>query len=569
MTLAEFQKILKKNKIDAYLITRNNMFLGQDILPEENKIMELTGFSGSAGNLIVFRDKAVLFVDGRYEIQSKLETNPEEVEVHCTKAASFFSWLIQNYCSAGKQLKLCFDPWCWSIRDYNFYSRSCGDCVKFIEDDKQLLGSRIFATENTDFELDISYAGVGSEEKIAGICKFLQQNKLQAYLFTAADSVSWILNRRSRTLPDSPVVRSYLLVTADGQTHHISDFGCGIKNIAAKLRHLLKKYKKQTLGLSFDNTPQKIISLLSKDGCKNIPDPAIAEKAVKNPVELQGMINAHRRDAVAVIEFLSRFEQNRKKMSELDVVEQLLTQRKKQNLFFSGSFETIAGSGPNGAIVHYAPTKQSNRMLDDDSLLLLDSGAQYYDGTTDITRTLALGTPSPQMVEDFTVVLKSHIALASSLFPEKTEGQALDGICRRELWLHGKNYNHGTGHGVGCFLNVHEGPHSLSPKAPAQPFKAGMVTSIEPGYYKENAYGIRIENLYYVAPTEETGLEIPMLRFVPLTLVPIDKRLINKYLLNEGEILWLNDYHQKVYNELRPLVSEEASNWLKEACSPL
>lgn len=569
MTLSEFQKLLKKNKIDAYLVTRNNMFLGQDVLPEENKIMELTGFSGSAGNLIVFQDKAVLFVDGRYEIQSKLETNPEEVEVHCTKAASFFSWLMQNYRPENKPLKLYFDPWCWSAGNYNFYSRGCEETVRFIEDDKQLLGPRVLTTENTDFELDIRYAGVSSEEKIAGICSFLRQHKLQAYLFTAADSVSWILNRRSRTLPDSPVIRSYLLVTADGETHLFSDFSAGNKNAAVSLSRLLKKYKKQSLGLSFDCTPQKIISLLPKDGCKNIPDPAVIEKAVKNPVELQGMINAHRRDAAAIIEFLCRFDQNRKKMSELDVVEQLRACRQKQNLFFSDSFSTIAGSGPNGAIVHYAPTRQSNRPLDNDSLLLLDSGAQYYDGTTDITRTLALGSPSAQMIEDFTLVLKSHIALASSLFPEKTEGQALDAVCRRELWLHGKNYNHGTGHGVGCFLNVHEGPQSLSPKAPPQPFKTGMITSIEPGFYKENAYGIRIENLYYVAPAEDKDLKIPMLCFTPLTLVPIDKRLINKYLLNEGEILWLNRYHDKVYNELRPLVSEEAANWLKEACSPL
>ena len=271
----------------------------------------------------------------------------------------------------------------------------------------------------------------------------------------------------------------------------------------------------------------------------------------------------------SVIKFLYWLEHNWQGCNELDVVRKLHEFRAAEELFYSNSFETIAAFGPDGAIVHYQPTPQTNRELTADSVLLLDSGAQYYDGTTDITRTIAIGSPEKEIADSFTQVLKAHIAVASACFPENASGCALDGLARAQLWNFGKDYNHGTGHGVGCFLNVHEGPHSLSARNTGVPLKSGMISSIEPGYYKEGAYGIRIENLACIVNADNEEFPLPMLKFEPLTLVPIDKRLINKYLLNHHETAWLNQYHRRVFEEISPLLEPELQQWLEKACAPL
>ena len=288
-------------------------------------------------------------------------------------------------------------------------------------------------------------------------------------------------------------------------------------------------------------------------------------KATKNQTELTGIRQAHLRDGVAVTKFLCWLDKNWQGKTELDIVERLHQFRAKGELFFSESFTTIAAGGANGAIVHYHPTTKTNAPLSKDSLLLLDSGAQYLDGTTDVTRTIALGNPNQQMAEDFTLVLKSHIALNTAHFPLGTTGHELDAIARAPLWISGQDYNHGTGHGVGCFLNVHEGPQRISHKGNDYPLQAQMITSIEPGIYKEGQYGIRIENLVEIVPAATAGY----LQFANLTLIPIDKRLINKYLLSEDEINWLNDYHQRVEQALSPHLSPAEKQWLQEACSPL
>ena len=289
-------------------------------------------------------------------------------------------------------------------------------------------------------------------------------------------------------------------------------------------------------------------------------------KAEKNETELAGMIACHKRDGVALIQLLYWLDNNWKGKTELDVVEKLHEFRQQQNLFFSESFETIAGTAENGAIVHYQPTIKTNKILQENSLLLLDSGGQYLDGTTDVTRTIALGQPTSEMIHDFTLVLKGHIALSQAVFPEGTCGLCLDVLARRPLWREGKDFKHGTGHGVGCFGNVHEGPNRISSNGSLYGFKKNMITSIEPGYYKENAYGIRIENLVYskVSAEYENYLE-----FEPLTLVPIDKRLIDVYLLDSGERDWLNNYHRKVYESLAACVNDNVKKWLKASCSPL
>ena len=277
------------------------------------------------------------------------------------------------------------------------------------------------------------------------------------------------------------------------------------------------------------------------------------------------MRNAHLRDGATVTSFLCWLEQHWPETDELGVVAKLHEYRCRQQNFFSESFDTIAGFGSNGAIVHYQPRPQTNRKLSSGSLLLLDSGAQYLDGTTDTTRTIALGTPSPEQIDDYTRVLQAHIALSTAIFPEKTTGRALDALAREPLWRHGLDYAHGTGHGVGCFLNVHEGPVGISTTYSDTPLQAGMITSIEPGYYKAGHYGIRIENLVEVIPAGREGF----LAFSPLTLIPYDRRLINKSLLSPEELDWLNHYHRHVKQSLSPLLPPDERQWLEQACTPL
>ncbi len=557
MTLTDLQKQLISHKLDAYIITRNNMFLGQDVLPEENKLTELTGFTGSAGNLIVFRDHAVLLVDGRYDIQAQKQTNPQQIEVICTRD-SIGSWIQSNIKDA---CKFAFSPWCHAIAEVDYWKRALSQ-HEFIEDKDELLGARVSAKEAEIFELEEQFAGISSEEKISYLTNFCAENKLDAYLICECDSVSWLLNLRSDLLADTPILRAFALVSASGDVSlFINDF--------SKLEQELENYRGKTIGVAYNRTPKKLQTLMKekKIWLSNLNNPVIDWKTAKNPVEIAGFKAAHLRDAVALCRFLHWFENNTQDLDELGVVSKLRQFRQQGEHFYSDSFATIAGFGPNGAIIHYQPTPETNRKLENGSVLLLDSGAQYLDGTTDITRTLAIGTPTQELKDSYTQVLKAHIAVADALFPLNTPGLALDTISRAALWRYGKDYAHGTGHGVGHFLAVHEGPQSLSLKSLA-PLKKDMVTSIEPGFYKEGEYGIRIENLALIVETA-TNFISPMLKFEPLTLVPFDKRLINKMLLTPEELSWIDAYHQQVLDKVAPLLPADVAAWLQEACQKL
>lgn len=558
MTLTELQKILIKNDTDAYIVTRNNMFLGQDVLNEENKVKELTGFSGSAGNLIVFRDKAVLFVDGRYELQAAMEVDPAAVSVVTTRD-TLATWMQNNLDSP---CKIFYNPWCHSISEIDYWNRALKKHT-FIANDKDLLGSRLSARKPEIFELGIEFSGVSMEEKISYLTEFMTKKSLDAFFISECDSLSWLTNLRSDCLPDTPILRAFAVVDRGGE---ISLFTSDFKQIEVELA----QYKGRSIGLSFKQTPRQIYNIMKdhRIWMENTENPINAWKAVKNPVELNGFQKAHHRDGLSVIRFLHWLENNWQGQDELSIVGKLHHFRARNQHFYGNSFETIAGFASNGAIVHYHPENATNKQLEAGSLLLLDSGAQYYDATTDITRTVAIGKPSTEMIDSFTQVLKAHIAVASAYFPVGTAGSALDALSRAQLWQYGKDYNHGTGHGVGTFSNVHEGPNSISTKGNA-PFAAHMISSIEPGYYKENAYGIRIENLAYTEMVSNPDFSKEMLCFKILTLVPIDKHLINKYLLNQQELDWLNNYHAQILQELRPDLEPEVADWLEQACSPL
>lgn len=561
---------MKQNKIDGYLLPRNNMFISEDIHPAENKIMKLCGFSGSAGTLLIMKEgKSYLFVDGRYELQAPSETNQEEVEVICTTKISMYDWL-QNHLSKGFRLGL--NPQTISIAEYSKLQHKLPQIKIFateeiIDKDHPLIKGRVF-------EHNIEYAGVSREEKIGNIMSFLSKHNKDGWLFCAADSVSWLLNLRSKCLPDTPIVRAYAWVGENGEVAIFGgnlDFDKLTPNFSVyditELDSFLKKHKKTNVYIDEKYTPLYIAKLAKKHKISLYQHTDICElqKAIKNPIELQGIRKAHIRDAKAVINFLYWLENNFEGQTELEIVDKLHEFRAKEKNYFSESFETIAAFGTNAAIVHYHPTTKTNKELKSGSLLLLDSGAQYYDGTTDITRTIAIGKPSQEMINNFTLVLKGHIRLSQAIFPIGTSGQNIDALARLDLWKEGKDYHHGTGHGVGCFLNVHEGPHRISTSGSQQALQEGMITSIEPGYYKENAYGIRIENLVEVISNAQSST----LSFVPLTLVPIDKHLINEKLLTKEEKDWLNHYHERIEQTISKNLSTEVREWLKQACAKI
>ena len=562
MKLTDLQQTLQQRKIPALLVTRNKpYFVGEDILPQENKILSLSGFSGSAGNLLITADKAWLFVDGRYSIQARNETDADKVTV-VDYSGSFAE--ILEICKQNHIKQVAYNPACLSVATVRFLKKHAPD-IAFSED-CNILKDNTTATAVKVFAHDMKFCGKSSREKCAEAVADLP-NFIDAMLICDSAVISWLSNLRAYDLPDTPIIRSWGLLDRKGTLTLIAD---NLEKYGfvpfADLPKLLSKYKGKTIFMDEKQTPQIIYALLPR-GIKiesKINNPITEHKLTKNPVELAGYQNSHLRDGVALSKFLCWLEENYQGLSELDVVKKLKAHRQEQDLFFSDSFATIAATAENAAIVHYQPDENSNKKLQNNSVLLLDSGAQYYDGTTDVTRTIALGNPSDEIKDAFTQVLKAHIALAAAIFPENTSSDVLDGLCREALWRYGKDYKHGTGHSVGYFSDVHEAPFGISYRS-HMPIKANYITSIEPGYYKENAYGIRIENMVYATPAEYEGF----LKFQYLTLVPIDKRLINKYLLNEDEVSWLNQYHRRVYESLCPYMNNKERQWLEGACASL
>ncbi len=561
MTIDDVQKQMST---DAVIIFRNNQFLGQDILKEENQILKLTGFSGSAGTLVITKKKAFLFVDGRYEIQAKKQTNSKNVTVIIESSEyNINTWLKENMSCAS----IAYNPWQISEARLQKMKRMLPK-TEFVSQPQIITTKRA-----TVFEQPLKYAGKKVVDKVKALKIQMKEDDCDAIFIGAADSVSWLLNLRSNALPETPIIRAMALVTKKGSVTIFADNLVLPKDFKieiiplAKIKSAFQDHGIKKIMLDFTTTSSTIVETCRTEGIKiiNKVDLCASMKAEKNSVELKGMINAHIKDGVAMCRFLAWFEKNYQNKDEMDIVNKVLSFRKQQELFHSVSFRTIAGSGANAAIVHYQPTEKQCSKIKNNSVLLLDSGGQYQDGTTDITRTIAVGKPNKNMIEKFTLVLKAHIALSSQQFPENTSGPRLDAICRSIMWQYGLDYKHGTGHGVGCFLNVHEGPQSISMSGSNYPIKSNMVMSIEPGYYQENTFGIRIENLVYVAKSSAVGF----LKFVPLTLVPIDFRLIDKYLLNEREIKWLNEYHRMVYKFIAPHLNKQECEWLQKACSPL
>lgn len=558
MDIKSIQKELKAQKLSGRIFTLGNLFIGEDILPEENRICELTSFTGSYALLFVTPAKAYLFVDGRYELQAKKEVNLRRIEIVKLSEISFCSWLKNNF--AKSSARIAYNPWIISLSTLNGLKKLL-PAAEFIPaaDAGRLLSPKPVKV----FTHQKKFTGQVSKDKLAQFAAHIKKCGLDAFLVTSAASTSWLLNLRSNALPYTPVFRAYVLVEKNGAYKVFAentDYETALP--FAKLAEILPRYAK--LGADFCSTPAAIAGFAAQ--LADTADAVAAMKAVKNPTELKGMRNAHLRDGVALTKFLFWLSKNYKGKTETEVAEKLLAFRKKELNFYSESFAAIAGFGANAAVVHYHADEKSAAVLKKNAVLLLDSGGQYYDGTTDVTRTIALGEPSADMTEKNTLVLKAHIALASAVFPQQTSGSELDLIARQPLLKQGLDYEHGTGHGVGFFSDVHEGPARISVHAKnSAPLAAGMVTSIEPGYYKENAFGIRIENLYTVKPAKNPKY----LHFEVLTLAPIDKKLINKYMLTTEELTWLNRYHRQVFLSLKKYLTRQELEWLREACAPL
>lgn len=558
MDIKLIQKELKQQKLTARLFTLGNLFINEDILPEENQIFALTKFSGSYAILLITQTKAFLFVDGRYELQAKKEVNLRQIEIVKLSEISFYSWLKKNYFATFARIS--YNPWVISLEKINELSALLpkAEFVPITSAEKLLSPKKAKIIVHQK-----KFTGKVSKEKITEFTKYLKKQNLDAFLITSAANVSWLLNLRSNALPYTPIFRAYALIEKNGTAKIFSEH-CDYTSALpfSALEKILPTYSQ--LGADFSTTPAIIKTFAPQ--IKHHPDEISKIKAIKNQTELKGIKNAHIRDGVALSKFLFWLSKNYKGKTETEIAEKLLSFRKKELNFFSESFPTIAGFGSNAAIVHYHAQERTAATLKKNSLLLIDSGAQYFDGTTDVTRTVALGTPSADMIEKNTLVLKAHIALASAVFPQNTSGNELDLIARQPLLQKGLTYEHGTGHGVGFFSNVHEGPARISihAKHSASLF-AGMITSIEPGYYKENAFGIRIENLYAV----KTLRNSKFLNFEVLTMAPLDKKLINKYILSAEEIAWINKYHQTVFANLKKYLTKQELEWLKDACAPI
>ncbi len=547
----------------------------------------LSGFTGSAGDLVITADKALLWIDSRYFLQGAqqiADTPFELMKDGLPGTPSIARWLADNVPSGqtvGIDGMLFSHAGVEGLR--NTLQRHAIHLATNFDPMSRIWADRPALPQDKVIVHDIRYAGVSATDKIAAALAEAAAQGADSVLLTALDEIAWTLNIRSTDVPCNPVATSFLYLSPKGAKLFID---------SAKLTSETETYLRDA-GVSVapysDITP--FLSALT-EGCVLVDENRVAEKlygsircnrvggksvialakSQKNDVQIAGVRNAMVRDGVALVKSFMEIERrlaSGEKLTEMGVAEILRNFRSANEMFFDISFETIAGYGPHGAIVHYDPTPETDSEIRPEGLLLVDSGAQYFDGTTDITRTVALGAPTKQEKTDFTLVMKGHIALGTAIFPEGTRGAQLDALARQFLWKNGLSYLHGTGHGVGHFLNVHEGPQSIRLNDVPTPLMPGMITSNEPGVYRENIHGIRCENLVLTVPAFETEFG-KFYKFETLTLFPFDRKLFDLSIMTADEIEWVNNYHATVYDRLAPALDTEAEReWLRNATLPL
>lgn len=568
------RKLLTKHGINAYLQPVHDEWMSEYPPTCNRRVEWLTGFSGSAGLVVITDNKAALFVDGRYTLQAKEQVS-SDYDVFNSADVNVQSWLAQQL-KTGE--KIGYDPKLYSKAMLEKFAALLLSPTYNLVD--ILWENRPPAPATKIFVHDIKYSGESAQSKRQRMAEAIKKTGADLALIYAPESVNWLFNIRAHDTENTPLCLAFAVIGNNGLTLLYVDE----KRIDEDLlKHLGENVKICTPDSFSDNkelfsgrkilcdlhsTPIFFIETLEKSGAEIIggSDPCSLPKAIKNPIELSGIRSAHIRDGAAVTKLLYWLSKQ-KEITELEIVDKILLLRSKNELFVEPSFDTIAGSGEHGAIVHYRATEKSNRCLKDGELFLLDSGGQYLDGTTDITRTVAIGNPTEEQKRNFTLVLKGHIALATAVFPEGTAGSQLDLLARQYLWQEGLDYDHGTGHGVGCFLSVHEGPQRISKRAGDAPIAVGMILSNEPGYYKTGEYGIRIENLVTVVEKFTGDNNKKYFGFETITCAPLDRNLIEEKLLTDAEKLWVNNYQNWVKLQLLPLLNYEEKKWLEEICN--
>ncbi len=575
---------MKAAAVTAFLVPHADEHQNEYLPERAERLAWLTGFTGSAGFAVITLDEAVVFVDGRYTLQAKEQISADAFTSDSLIDNPPAKWLETNL--VAKDL-VAYDPWLITINQLKAYEKAAEKSgFSFVATDNlvdQVWDDQPLAPVNPVKIHPVEIAGKEARDKISEIQSVISQKSCDYSVLTDPASLCWLFNIRGSDMVHNPLALGFAIIPASGNPQLFMDrtkFDVGVENYLTVLADLnspdsllesiAKVAKDKTFLCDGDRTATAIADAIKKAGGKieKGRDPVILPRAIKNETEQKGARSAHLRDGVAMCKFLCWLDgQDTASLNEILIakkLEQIRSDNAKSmnSELLEVSFDTISGSGPNGAIVHYRVNEESNRQLKDGELYLCDSGGQYIDGTTDITRTVTIGSASKEAIEDFTLVLKGHIAISIARFPKGTRGIDLDVLARNALWQNGKDYAHGTGHGVGSYLNVHEGPQGIHRRS-MEPLAPGMIVSNEPGFYVEGKYGIRIENLEMVTPLEDTGGNIQTHTFETLTLAPIDLRLIDVSLMTETELQWLNAYHACVFSEISPHVSDEEKDWLR------
>ena len=573
------RNLLKKEDCNYYLLPRTDKFLNEFISEEDERVKWLTGFSGSSAFVIISLNYNAVFTDGRYISQIKEEVDQKNFKIFNIDDKDPISWLKEKI---KVKEKILIDSWLFTSKNFNYLK-------KVIEKQKCqiLLSKEIFIDKiwkkknkinNKIFIRKEKYSGVSFKNKIKDVKKILRKKKINNFFFSSPESISWLLNIRSNCINYTPVALSFLLLNLNEKSYFFQKKDVNLEKYIGLYFNIFDINDLKEVLINFSITNKEIYldpnktAYFIEDFFKTIgvnvkysDDPCVNLKIIKNSIEIKGSKDSHIRDGASICKFLFWLDEEikkNKKVTELTASKKLFDYRKKNKLFRGLSFETISGFGPNGSIVHYRVSKNTNKTFKKNNLYLFDSGAQYLDGTTDITRTISIGDdPTDEQRNMFTRVLKGNIGLNNYNFTERTMGKVLDKIARKYLKKK-YDYPHGTGHGFGNYLSVHEGPITISKKSTTK-FKKGMILTNEPGFYKINEYGIRIENVLLVIKKNK------FLGFEVLTFVPIDTKLIDTKLLNIQEKKWINAYHRKVYDKINKFLEKKEVEWLKEKTLPI
>ena len=585
--LALLRAELNKRKLSGFIVPRQDEFQGDYVAAYAERLKWLTRFAGSWGLAIVAAKKAAIFVDGRYTIQVRQQVNVKDFEPQHLTEQPPSAWIVKTF---KKGDTLGFDPWLVTAGEVKRLSEACAK-----------VGAKLVAVASNPVDAvwqgqpkrpaaaitvqPTQFAGKNAADKLKDMTKAIGNN--DAVVLTQPDSVAWVFNLRGFDVPYTPVVSAYAILHKKGKAELFIDASKVPEDVRDHLKRIatvrkpagitatLKILGKNKASVLLDpgSAPEAIRAALTKSGAKIVAgsDPCVLPKARKNSVEQEGARAAQRRDGAAVSRFLYWLEVTAPKgeLTELEVADKLEAFRKETGQLLDLSFDTISAAGPNAAIPHYSVSEESSLSLKLNQIFLIDSGAQYQDGTTDITRTVIVGQPTDEMCDRFTRVLKGLIGISRLRFPKGTCGSQIDVLARQHLWAAGLDYDHGTGHGVGSYLSVHEGPARIN-KLDRTPLEAGMILSNEPGYYKQDDFGIRIENLLLVHEAKSiAGGDRPMLGFETLTLAPIERRLINRHLLTKDEVLWIDAYHARVCDEVGDQLQGDELVWLKKVCAAI